>query len=68
MERQDILMQITEKLIEEDLINKERFSSIPEMAGRVAKRIDDVLEDYEFVPRQGRRSSGGTDTGHMLNT
>lgn len=69
MERQDILMQITEKLIEEELINKEGFSSVPEMAGCVTKRIDDVLRDYDLVHRSKRKeSSSGTDTGHTLDT
>ncbi len=69
MARQDILMQITEKLIEEELINKEGFSSVPEMAGCVMKMIDDVLENYDLVPRSKRKeSSSGTDTGHTLDT
>lgn len=68
MGRQDILMQITEKLIEEELINKEGFSSVPEMAGCVTKRIDDVLRDYELVPMSRKESSSGTDTGHTLDT
>lgn len=60
MERQDILMQITEKLIEEELIDKEGFSSVPEMAGCVTKRIDDVLENYELVPRnRGEKAAVG---------
>ncbi len=54
MSREDILMQITEKMIEEELIDTRRFSYIPEMAGYVTALIDESLKDYELVPKSGR--------------
>lgn len=51
MTKQDILVQITEKLLDEQLINTADFPSVPEAVGHVAAIIDDCMKDYVFVPR-----------------
>lgn len=43
--RMDLVMRVTDKLIQEGLINMSDFSSVPSAAGHVAVVIDSCFED-----------------------